>query len=169
VRLRPIKEADLPDLERRWATDPDTVGEHNWTGWSNARWTKRWQEDRLLGERPVLLIEVGATVVGFVDWHSLETGGHGSFCWEFGLSLWPDERGKGYGTLAQRQLAEYLFAHSTANRVQAWTETGNIAEQRSLEKAGFTRESVLRGYSFRGGAWRDVVYYGMLRDELTTS
>jgi RimJ/RimL family protein N-acetyltransferase len=169
VRLRPVAEADLPDLERRWAEDSDTVGEYNWTGWSNPRWRSNWEEDRLLGDKPVLLIDVGGTVAGFVDWHRIETGGRGSFCWEFGIVLWPGERGKGYGTQAQRLLAEYLFANSAVNRIQAWTEAGNLAEQRSLEKAGFTRESVLRGYSFRGGAWRDVVYYGMLREELATS
>lgn len=166
VRLRPVAETDLPDLERRWAQDPDTVGEHNWGGWTDARWTREWQETRLLGDKPVLLVEVDGTVVGFVDWQKVQTGNRGVHCFEFGIVLWPGQRGKGYGTQAQRLLARYLFAHSPVNRIQAWTEAGNIAEQRSLEKAGFAREAVLRGYTFRDGAWRDVVVYGMLRAEL---
>ena len=52
------------------------------------------------------------------------------------------------------------------NRIQARTELGNVAEQRALEKAGFTREAVLREYYFRDGAWRDEVLYRMLRSEL---
>ncbi|MFD9092636.1 GNAT family N-acetyltransferase [Streptomyces collinus] len=55
------------------------------------------------------------------------------------------ERGKGYGKHAQRRLVEYLFAHTKVNRVEAGTEVTNIAEQRALERAGFTREGVLRG------------------------
>lgn len=39
--------------------------------------------------------------------------------------------------------------------MQAGTELDNTAEQRALEKTGFTREWVLRGYAFRGGRWRD--------------
>ncbi|MGH3167943.1 MAG: GNAT family N-acetyltransferase, partial [Trebonia sp.] len=61
----------------------------------------------------------------------------------------------------------YLFAHTPVNRVEAWTEDGNIAEQRSLEKAGFTQEGVRRGAAWRDGAWRDGVLYGILREEAT--
>jgi RimJ/RimL family protein N-acetyltransferase len=45
-----------------------------------------------------------------------------------------------------------LFAHTTVHRIEAATETGNIAEQKALERAGFTREGVLRGIRWRGGA-----------------
>jgi RimJ/RimL family protein N-acetyltransferase len=34
-----------------------------------------------------------------------------------------------------------------------------------LEKAGFTREGVLRQVAWRDGAWRDGVVYGILRDD----
>ena len=58
--------------------------------------------------------------------------------------LLPEARGRGYGTQAQRLLTRYLFAHTTAHRIWAWIEVGNIAEQRALEKAGFTREGITR-------------------------
>jgi len=38
------------------------------------------------------------------------------------------------------------------NRIEASTEITNIGEQRALERAGFTREGVLRGATFQGGA-----------------
>jgi len=78
----------------------------------------------------------------------------------------PEARGHGYGTQAQRLLVEYLFAHTQLNRVEATTETDNRAEQRSLEKAGFTREGVLRGYAFRNGQWRDNILYSVVRSDL---
>lgn len=59
-----------------------------------------------------------------------------------------------------------LFAHTAVNRVEAITEIGNVAEQRALEKAGFTREGILRGRSFRQGRYRDNVIYSVLRDEV---
>nr|WP_261398556.1 GNAT family protein [Streptomyces misionensis] len=43
----------------------------------------------------------------------------------------------------QRLLVDYLFGHSPVVRLGANTETGNVAEQRSLEKAGFMREGVM--------------------------
>ena len=42
----------------------------------------------------------------------------------------------------------------------------NLAEQRALEKAGFTREGILRGTTFRQGRWHDMVIYSVLRDEV---
>ncbi|MGP4102313.1 GNAT family N-acetyltransferase [Nonomuraea sp. KM90] len=60
----------------------------------------------------------------------------------------------------------YLFDHSTANRIEASTELTNVAEQRALEKAGFTRDGVLRGAGFRAGQWRDGVLYSVIRSDL---
>jgi RimJ/RimL family protein N-acetyltransferase len=80
--------------------------------------------------------------------------------------LLPDGRGRGVGTQAQRLLVRYLFAHTPVVRLEADTETENIAEQRALEKSGFTREGVLRSAVFRDGQWRDVVRYSVLRDEI---
>lgn len=60
----------------------------------------------------------------------------------------------------------YLFAHTQFNRVEATTEITNLAEQRALEKAGFTREGIMRGTTFRQGRWHDQVLYSVLRDEV---
>ena len=88
-----------------------------------------------------------------------------SFYWELGIFILSGERGRGIGAAAQRLLPEYLFATTLANRVQATTDVTNVAEQRSLEKAGFTREGVLRGFQYRRGEWHDLVMYGKLRGE----
>jgi RimJ/RimL family protein N-acetyltransferase len=53
------------------------------------------------------------------------------------------------------------------HRIEAATEAGNAAAQRSLEKAGFTREGVMRGVFWRDGAWRDGVLYSLLRTDQT--
>lgn len=167
MRLRPVREIDLEQLDEMFA-DPDAIGEFNWGGYSDGgvTWRRRYAENRLLAEeKSVLMIDLDGTVIGFVSWSKIQTG-QISHVFELGISLWPEFRGKGHGTTAQRLLSRYLFAHSPVNRIQARTELGNTAEQRALEKAGFTREAVLREYYFRDGAWRDEVLYRMLRAEL---
>jgi RimJ/RimL family protein N-acetyltransferase len=82
-----------------------------------------------------------------------------------GIAVLPGARGHGYGTQAHRLLVRYLFAHTPVHRIQADTEVDNIPEQRALEKAGFTREGVLRGIGWRDGAWRDGVTYSILRTD----
>ena len=103
--------------------------------------------------------------LGEVQWHEVMQGPD-SRCWNIGIALLSAERGKGYGPSAQRCLAEYLFATTQVNRVEASTELVNAAEQRALERAGFTREGVLRGACFGGGLWRDMVMYSVLRGEV---
>lgn len=166
MRLRPVLEPDLERLEQIFA-DPDGIGVFNWGGFtSRTAWRRRFDENQLLGEdKSVLIIDLDGADVGFVSWNRVRTG-QISHVLEFGITIWPEHRGKGLGTAAQKLLARYLFAHDPVNRIQAWTEKDNIAEQRSLEKAGFTREAVLREYFFRDGAWRDEVVYRMLRSEL---
>jgi RimJ/RimL family protein N-acetyltransferase len=41
----------------------------------------------------------------------------------------------------------------------------NLAEQKALAKAGFTREGVMRGAGWRDGTWRDGVIYSLLRTD----
>lgn len=88
-----------------------------------------------------------------------------SAAWNIGISLMPEARGQGYGTEAQRQVAGYLFETTSINRVEASTDIENLAEQRSLEKAGFVREGVQRGAQFRAGAHHDLIVYSRLRDD----
>ncbi|MEO8207633.1 MAG: GNAT family protein [Chloroflexota bacterium] len=106
------------------------------------------------------------TPIGAVGWHEVRFGPNTpSTAWNFGIELIPDARGQGYGTEAQRLLAAWLFEWTTFNRIEASTDVTNLAEQRSLEKAGFTREGVVRGAQFRAGAYHDLVVYSRLRDD----
>ena len=51
------------------------------------------------------------------------------------------------------------------HRVQASTDVANIAEQRSLERAGFVREGVARGSQVRADGRHDLVLYSCLPGE----
>jgi [ribosomal protein S5]-alanine N-acetyltransferase len=86
-------------------------------------------------------------------------------CFEVGLALLPEYRGWGLGTAAQRLLVDYLFRFTSVHRVEACTDAENLAEQKALERIGFTREGVMRAAAFRNGTWRDLVIYARLRDD----
>lgn len=169
VLLRPVAEDDLPLLQR-FLTDPEATGPYQWLGWSDpGHWRRRWAEDGLLGENGGhLMVVSGTDRCGFVAWRRAVTTRNSS-CWNMGAQLLPESRGRGIGTRAQRLLTRYLFAHTPVVRIEADTETGNLAEQRALEKSGFTREGVLRSVLFRDGEWRDVVRYSVLRDDITST
>jgi RimJ/RimL family protein N-acetyltransferase len=164
LALRPAAEDDLALLERL-TQDPGAAGEFTWTGWRDLpRFRQGWEEDRLVrDDGGVLMIVRKDERIGFVSWFKVDFPP--AYCWNMGIELLPEARGQGYGTQAHRLLARYLFAHTTVHRVEAATEAGNVAEQRALEKAGFTREGVMRGVFWRDGAWRDGVLYSLLRTD----
>ena len=60
-----------------------------------------------------------------------------------------------------------ILAATLVERIEAETDVENVAEQRALERAGFTREGVLRHAQFRAGRWRDSVIYSILRAEVS--
>jgi RimJ/RimL family protein N-acetyltransferase len=164
VALRPVAEEDLPLLERL-TQDPAAAGDHAWSGWRDLlRFRQEWAEDRLVGdEGGVLLVVQGTERLGFVSWFKVDFPP--SYYWSMGIALLPEARGKGYGTQAHRALARYLFAHTTVHRIEGITEAENLAERRVIEKAGFTREGVMRGVFWRDGAYRDGVLYSLLRTD----
>jgi len=169
LTLRLVREDDLPVIgSLTW--DPQVAGEFAQFGWFDLRrWRRRWDEDEMIGpDGGMLMVAHGSETLGLVNWRRHQTTPAAS-CWEIGIALLPGARGHGHGTQAHRLLARYLFAHTPAHRIQAATEVGNVAEQRALEKAGFTREGVSRGIGWRDGAWRDGVTYSLLRtDEAAT-
>jgi RimJ/RimL family protein N-acetyltransferase len=166
VTLQPARESDLPTLDRLIG-DPDATGEFGWYGWLASPWRQRWEDNRLLGENVgALMVVHGDERVGFVQYRRRLTS-RTAYCWTIGIALLPEARGRGYGTHAHRVLADYLFAHTQAHRIEADTEVDNVAEQRALQKAGFTREGIMRGCGWRDGAWRDGVTYSLLRTDPT--
>jgi len=167
VFLRPVAEDDMP-LLYRLTSDPLATGQHEWFGWRDpGRFRRQWAENGLLSDDGgMLIVAAGDQRLGFVSWRKHLIAGT-SHCWVIGAAIAPEARGRGTGTEAQRQLVRYLFAHTQVNRIEASTEITNIGEQRALERAGFTREGVLRGATFQGGRWHDAVLYSVLRDEVT--
>lgn len=165
VVLRPVGEDDLVVLGGM--LKPEVSAPFQWFGWSDPdKWARRWKENGLLGpEGGLLMVAAGGEALGLVSWRRVETSSVSSY-WNVGIMLLPEARGRGLGTRAQQLLVQYLFAHTPAVRIEADTDTDNIGEQRALEKAGFTREGLLRSVIFRDGRWRDAVVYGILRDDV---
>ncbi len=169
VRLRDVT-LDDADLLDRWSADPAVHGEFNDFG------VERSPVDRdALAKGPYrnerngqLIVERLDTnePVGSVSWHKERYGpNERSEAWNIGISLIPEARGHAFGPEAQRLLANYLFATTSVDRVEASTDVDNAAEQRALEKAGFIREGVLRGAQFRRGSRHDLVNYARLRSD----
>lgn len=165
VRLRPFRREDLA----LFAADEQVPGGFEFYGFrSTDGIERRYAEDGLISaDHGNLVVDVeGTGPVGDVGWFAVHHGPPPvARALNVGIGLFPAHRGRGYGTAAQRLLAEQLFADTVVERLEASTDVENIAEQRSLVKAGFTREGVLRHTQWRAGAWHDLVIFSRLRGD----
>jgi RimJ/RimL family protein N-acetyltransferase len=165
VLLRPHNADDAA----RFDGEQQVEGAIDFFGWrATNTWARRYAADGMLGaDHGNLVVEVvGVGPVGDVGWVPVHHGPppHGEAL-NIGIGLFAAHRGKGYGSVAQRLLAEYLFAFTRFERLEASTDVTNIAEQRALTKAGFTREGVLRHSQWRAGAFHDNVLFSRLRGD----
>ena len=168
IRLRPVTEADLGIL-RRFVVEPGLIG-LDWSGFRDPKAVqRRFDTDSYLGEdNGRLIVEVapatepGQEPAGMVSYRKRYYGTQ-VYCWEIGIALLPEWRGQGVGWRAQAMFCSYLFENTPVQRIEAATHAENAAEQRSLQKAGFTLEGVIRSAEFRAGQWRDGYLYSRLR------
>jgi RimJ/RimL family protein N-acetyltransferase len=168
VDLRPLVASDVERAELV-ANDPDyngPFGMYSLAAAGDVR--RRFEHDGYLNHdhgRLIVADKSGATV-GVVSYIVVFHGPPpANRVYNIGIDIDPAHRRRGYGAEAQSLLARYLFDTYTIERVEASTDIENIPEQRALERAGFTREGILRHAQWRAGAWRDICIYGKLRGE----
>lgn len=74
-------------------------------------------------------------------------------------------RGQRIAQRAVRMLASYAFAELGLERLHAEVDPENRASSRVAVRSGFRREGVLRGHGTLAGERRDVIVYGLRRDD----
>lgn len=168
VRLRDITPADA-DLLDQWNRDLE-LGSFNDFGPRPPTDREALARGPLRNDRNgILIVERVADnkPIGTIGWRRVLVYGPSpsSDAWQIGIELIAQARGAGLGGEAQRLVADYLFAATDLNRVEASTDVANVAEQRALENAGYVREGVMRRAQFRGGAYHDLAYYSRLRED----
>ncbi|MGC3860566.1 GNAT family N-acetyltransferase [Micromonospora chersina] len=167
LRLRPFDDADAGDL---FALHSNA---HVLRYWDAPPWTDRGRSDGFITACRRMAEEgTGARL-------AVDRVSDGAFIGWCGLTRWnPDYRsaslgycygeaawGHGYATEAARALLRWAFDTLDLNRVQAETDTRNVASARVLEKLGFVREGTLREDCVVNGDVSDSWVYGLLRRE----
>jgi RimJ/RimL family protein N-acetyltransferase len=167
IRLRLLRDADKAALVSalqgpefgRWTRIPHPYGEQDADAWLARQAQIRADatglhlavadaaEDRLLGE--VALTEI--------DWDEQRAN--------IGYWMAPDSRRRGIATRAVRLLARWAFDALPLERLGILADVRNAPSAGVAERAGFTRECVLRSYSIIKNTRRDVVSYSLLPHE----
>lgn len=86
----------------------------------------------------------------------------------FDLRIAEIYRGHGYGPIALKQIADYVFGLSERKiRLEGHTRGDNLAMRKTFERAGFVKEAHLRKawFSPKENAYYDAVTYGITRED----
>jgi len=165
LRLRPFTDADADDL---FALQSNAYVLRYWDAppWSEPARAQRFiaacrqMADDGTGAR--LAID-GNSDGAFIGWCSLTRWNPDYRSAALGYCLNDAAWGHGYATEAARALLDWAFHTLDLNRVQAETDTRNLASARVLEKLGFVREGELREDCIVNGDVSDSWIFGLLR------
>ncbi|MFI9558310.1 GNAT family N-acetyltransferase [Nonomuraea endophytica] len=84
---------------------------------------------------------------------------------EVGYGVHPLYRGRGFAPEAVTGLADHVFARTELRRIDLTANLDNTASIRVAEKAGFTREGVLRAAVLEDDGPHDLAMFGLLRGD----
>ena len=167
LRLRAFEDKDADDLFALHSSA------HVLRYWDSPPWSERARAERFSTACRQMAEEgAGARV-------AVERLSDGTFIGWCSLTRWnPDYRsaalgycysdaawGHGYATEAARALLRWAYDTLDLNRVQAETDTRNVASARVLEKLGFLREGTLREDCVVDGEVSDSWVYGLIKRE----
>ena len=76
---------------------------------------------------------------------------------------------KGIMTEVVKEMTAYCFSHFPLRKIYAPVFEFNTASQRVLQKAGFTKEAVLKQAAIKNNRVVDFHYYSLIRSENTTT
>jgi RimJ/RimL family protein N-acetyltransferase len=165
LRLRPVTNADADAL---FALHSDPLVLRYWDA---PPWSERERAERFIAAgRQMAAAGTGARLAvdrvsdgAFIGWCALSRWNPGyrtaSMGYCFDDAVW----GQGYATEAAGALLGWAFDTLDLNRVQAETDTRNVASARVLEKLGFVREGTLREDCVVNGEVSDSWVYGLIR------
>jgi RimJ/RimL family protein N-acetyltransferase len=168
--LRPWRLDDVARVMRicadpeisRWTRIPSPYTEEHARTWIEQT-VRDW--DRREGEAAFAVTEAeGDAVVGAIGLRLLreEYGVRGSV----GYWVAGEARGRGVATDALKLVSRWGLRQLGLRRLELVTDPENTGSQRVAEKAGFSREGLLRSYLHVPNGRRDVVMFSLLADEL---
>lgn len=125
-----------------------------------AEWIERQHERARTGAGYSFAVQAGEECVGQIGlWLRDLDQGRGTI----GYWIRPGRRGHGYAHLALRSLSEWAWTIRNIHRLQLHIDPSNLASCRTAERAGFTREGLLRSWQMIGGRRRDMLVYALVR------
>jgi ribosomal-protein-alanine N-acetyltransferase len=167
VSLREVTHADvdaMTEMMARNRADIERVGPANSDGFFTAAgMTRRIDEvidESARGQRRYWTIRVDGALAGDISISHIQRGALQNA--NLGYLVDVAFRGHGVATAAVRLAVEQAFGEVGLHRLEAGVMPSNVASQRVLERAGFTRVGITRSLLYIAGRWEDHILYELV-------
>ena len=130
--------------------------------------TVRGDLERIMNEAPkddkcfLAICDLDDNICGTINTHNVSRL-NGSFY--YGISIFEDKRGFGYGKEAVLLLIRYFFMELRYHKMICGVFSFNDASKALQESLGFKLEGVITGAHYSDGKYYDELVYGMTIDE----
>ncbi len=167
--LRPINEADLNATYREWFNDPDVCKFNSHHRFPNYDANMREYYEEVIKSHVNLVLAIvtkdSDLHIGNVSLQSIDLLNQSA---EFAIVIGNKEYwGKKVGQEAMHLVVEHGFNALNLNRIFLGTAEDNIGMQKLALALGCKEEGRSRQAIFKGGKFKDIFHYGLLRGEWT--
>lgn len=167
VYLRTIGEGDLNENYREWFNDEEVNRYNSHHRFPNYDENMRKYYDRVIKSKENLVLAVcdakTDTHIGNIALENIDALNQSA---ELAIIIGnKDYWSKGYGSEAARLLVSHGFKELNLHRIYCGTQEDNVGFQKLAASLGFKEEGRKRESIFRGGKFKDIILYSLLRDE----
>lgn len=167
IYLRIITEADLTLRYRDWFNDAEVCKGNSHHRFPNYEEDMRTYYERIIKSRENLILAICDKVtdlhIGNVSLQDINPVNRSA---EFAIVIGDKNYwGKGVGTEAMRLIVSHGFRELNLNRIELGTFDDNIGMEKLAMKNGFKKEGRSRQAVWKEGRWKDILHFGLLRDE----
>jgi len=132
-----------------------------------ARWISTRQSQSIEGRSSFVAIATadGKSILGSIgiigfEWKHARA--------EVGYWLLPEQRGRGFATLALKAYSAWIFDTLPIERIDLFASQGNLASMEVAKRCGYTYEGLLRSFRIYSGNRESLETFSLLRsDDLT--
>lgn len=169
IYLRAIEGGDLGARYRDWFNDPEVCQYNAHHRFPNYDEDMRSYYESTIKSRENLILAIcdksNDLHIGNISLQSIDLLDQSA---EFAIvigdrSCW----GKGVGEEAMRLIIIHGFDQLNLHRIYCGTAEDNVGMQKLAQKLGFKEEGRSRDALYKDGKWKDLLRYGLLRDEFT--
>lgn len=162
VRLRELRDADLPKLVDWWRR-PDVAVFNDRIQPRPDRpvedMFRHWSENGSAAAAGFCVETLDGELVGHVALWGAEVRNR---CATFGIMIGPEHQSKGLGSDATRLMVNYGFSELGLHRIELMVNAENDRAIAAYRRAGFEQEGLFRAKLFYGGRFHDQVFMAAL-------